>query len=219
VVKEVPVERRVRCEGCSGSGAEKGTGAKTCGTCGGRGQVVHSQGFFMIGATCPACRGEGQVIAKPCGDCRGSGLVVRQEKLQVTIPAGVDDGATLRLTGKGEPGPRGGSAGHLYVALRVESDDRWERDGDDLVCEVGIPYAQAALGGSVTVPTLEGDEEIDVEPGTQPGATLTLRGRGVQHVERHGRGDLIVRFTVAVPRKLTARHEELLRALAAEEGF
>ncbi|HJZ86135.1 MAG TPA: molecular chaperone DnaJ [Polyangia bacterium] len=218
-VKTLDVERRVRCEECAGSGAKPGTGPEPCRTCGGRGQVVHAQGFFMIGTTCPTCRGEGQTIASPCGKCRGSGLAVRAEKLEVRVPAGVDDGATLRLTGKGEPGPRGGAAGSLYVVLQVRPDPRWKRDGDDLFCEIPISYAQAALGDLVTVPTLDGEEEVEVEPGTQPGATVVLRGKGVSHVERSGRGDLVVRFRVDVPRKLSARQEELLRQLAAEEGL
>src|SRR5262245_56645101 len=142
VTRALEVERRVRCDECGGSGAKPGTGAETCRTCHGRGKVVHAQGFFMIGTTCPTCRGEGTVIATPCSRCRGSGLSVREEKLEVKVPAGVDDGSTLRLTGKGEPGPRGGAPGHLYVLLRVRADPRWRRDGDDLFCEVPISFAQ-----------------------------------------------------------------------------
>jgi molecular chaperone DnaJ len=218
LTREIDVERRVRCDECSGSGARAGSGATPCATCGGRGQVVHAQGFFMIGTTCPTCRGEGQVIKDPCGRCRGSGLAMRAEKLTVTVPAGVDDGTRMRLAGKGEPGPRGGAAGHLYVLLRVRPDPRWQREGDDLYCEVGLSFVQAALGDVVKVPTLDGEAEVDVQPGTQPGSTVTLRGKGVPHVERGGRGDLVVAFRIEVPRKLSARQEELLRQLAVEEG-
>src|SRR5262249_59806010 len=151
-VKTRDVERRVRCEECAGSGAKPGTGPEPCGTCGGRGQVVHAQGFFMIGPSCPTCRGEGQTIASPCGKCRGSGLAVRAEKLEVRVPAGVDDGATLRLTGKGEPGPRGGAAGGLYVVLHVRPHPRWERDGDDLFFEIPLSSAPAAPGGLLAPP-------------------------------------------------------------------
>jgi molecular chaperone DnaJ len=221
VSKELEVERRVRCSECAGSGAKAGSGASQCGTCGGRGQVVHSQGFFMISTTCPACRGEGKVIRDPCGGCRGSGLTVREEKLQVTVPAGVDDGSTLRLGGKGEPGPRGAPAGNLYVVLHVKPDKRWQREGEHLLCEVPLTFAQAALGDVIKVPTLDGDEEIEVEAGTQPEETFVLRGKGVPRVGggRAGRGDLIIRYKVTVPRKLTQKQEELLRQLAAEDGM
>jgi molecular chaperone DnaJ len=217
--REIDVERRVRCDLCGGSGAKPGTAASRCATCGGRGQVVHAQGFFMIGTTCPTCRGSGETIADPCTQCRGSGLAVRREKLKVEVPAGVDDGSTLRLAGRGEPGPRGGAAGHLYVLLHVEADPRWRRDGDDLLCEIPLSFAQAALGDSVSVPTLDGEVEVEVEPGTQPGETVTLRGKGAPRVQRGGHGNLVVRFRVDVPRKLTQRQEELLREFAHEEGL
>src|SRR5215831_4137445 len=219
VTREIEVERRVRCDECKGSGAKSGSGPVTCSTCGGRGQVVHAQGFFMISTTCPTCRGEGTTIKDPCSRCRGSGLVLRAEKLTVTVPPGVEDGMRLRLSGKGEPGPRGGAAGHLYVHLRVKPDERWHREGDDLYCEADITYAQAALGDTVPVPTLDGDVDVDIAPGTQPGDTVTLRGKGVPHVDRNGRGNLIVSWRVVVPKKLTARQEELLKQLAVEDGL
>ena len=218
VSRELEVQRRVRCDECGGSGAKKGSGPVTCPTCQGRGQVVHAQGFFMISTTCPTCRGEGTTIKDPCGGCRGSGLVVREEKLSVTVPPGVEDGMRLRLGGKGEPGPRGGAAGHLYVLLRVKPDERWHREGDDLYCEIDVSYAQAALGDTVSVPSLDGDIEVDIEAGTQPGDTTTLRGKGVPHVDRNGRGNLVVSWRVVVPKKLTPKQEELLKQLAAEDG-
>jgi molecular chaperone DnaJ len=216
--KELRLRRRVRCEGCGGSGAKAGTSEETCGTCGGRGQVIHSQGFFMIGTTCPGCRGQGRVIRHKCPDCRGEGLVLREETLQVSIPAGVDDGQTLRLAGKGEPATRGGPAGNLYVELQVTPDPRFKRDGADLLTEVELSYPMAALGATIKVPTIDGETEVDVEAGTQPGTVMVLRGQGVPRVGRHGRGDLLVRCSVAVPRELSDRQKELLRELATIDG-
>ena len=216
--KELRLRRRVRCEACGGSGAKAGTTEETCTTCGGRGQVIHSQGFFMIGTTCPSCRGQGRVIRHKCSECRGEGLVLKEEKLQVNIPAGVDDGQTLRLSGKGEPATRGGPAGNLYVELQVTPDPRFKRDGADLLTEVELSYPMAALGATIKVPTIDGETEIEVEPGTQPGTVMVLRGQGVPRVGRHGRGDLLVRCTVAVPRALTDRQKELLRELAEIDG-
>jgi len=216
--KELRLRRRVPCETCGGSGAKPGTSEETCGTCGGRGQVVHAQGFFMIGTTCPACRGQGRVLRHKCADCHGEGLQSREERLQVNIPAGVDDGQTLRLSGKGEPAGRGGPPGNLYVELQVIPDPRFKRDGADLMTEVDVTYAMAALGATVTVPTIDGETEIAIEPGTQPGAVMVLRGQGVPRVGRHGRGDLLVRCNVIVPRSLSARQKELLRELATLDG-
>ncbi|HEY3352988.1 MAG TPA: molecular chaperone DnaJ [Polyangia bacterium] len=216
--KDVRVRRRVRCETCSGSGAKPGTSEEVCGTCGGRGQVVHAQGFFMIGTTCPACRGRGRVVKQKCPDCRGEGIIGREEHLAVNIPAGVDDGQTLRLTGKGELGQRGSAPGNLYVELTVQPDPRFKRDGADLLTEVEISYPQAALGTVVSVPTTDGETDVEVEAGTQPGAVVVLRGKGVPRVGRHGRGDLLVRFNVGVPKQLNEKQRELLRALAEEMG-
>lgn len=217
--KEVRVERHVRCDTCSGSGSAKGEGAQRCGTCDGRGQVMHRQGFFMIGTTCPACRGEGTVIKDPCGTCKGSGLRVREESLTVSVPAGVDDGTTLRLQGKGEPGPRGGAPGNLYVVLHVKPDSRFQRSGADLLVEHTISFPEAALGAEIRVPSIDGELELDIEPGTQPGSIVTLREKGLPRLGRGGgKGDLHVRISVEVPRKLSGRQEELLREFAAESG-
>jgi molecular chaperone DnaJ len=216
--KDVRVRRRVRCNTCGGSGAKPGTSEEVCGTCGGRGQVVHAQGFFMIGTTCPSCRGKGRVVRQKCPDCRGEGVVSREERLAVNIPAGVDDGQTLRLSGKGEPGPHGGAPGNLYVELTVHPDPRFKRDGADLLTELELSYPQAALGAVVSVPTIDGETDVEVEPGTQPGTVVVLRGKGVPRVGRHGRGDLLVRFNVGVPKELTEKQRELLRQLAHELG-
>ncbi len=216
--KEIAVTRRVRCATCSGSGAAPGTSPVRCPTCGGKGQVVHSQGFFMISTTCPECRGLGTHITDPCVDCKGSGLQQKEDKLQVNVPAGVEDGQTLRLGGKGELSREGGAAGDLYVHLNVEADDRLHREGADLFCDVFLSYPLAALGGQVTVPVLKGEKEIAVPAGTQPGDVTVLRGAGVPYLDGRGRGDQVVRFQVEVPKKLSSKAQELLQQLALELG-
>jgi molecular chaperone DnaJ len=216
--KEVVFRRRAVCTECGGSGAETGTSAETCPQCRGRGQVIHQQGFLMITSTCSRCGGEGRVVRHPCKVCEGSGLVLVEDRLQVSIPAGVEDGSTLRLGGRGEVSPRGGRAGNLYVAIRVLPDARFERDGADLHAEVTISFAQAVLGGRVKVPTLAGEQELEVERGTQPGDTLVLRGKGLPHLRQRGQGDLIVHLRLVVPSELTAEQEQRLRAYAEIAG-
>ena len=216
--KEVRFRRRASCSECNGSGAEPGTAPETCPQCRGRGQVVHSQGFLMITTPCGRCQGEGRVIRHPCRTCEGSGLVLLEDRLQVSIPAGVDDGATLRLAGRGEVSPRGGRAGNLYVAIRVLPDPRFERDGADLHTEIAISFPQAALGAKVPVPTLSGDQEIEIPAGTQPGDTVVLEGKGLPHLRERGHGSVIAHLRVVVPTKLTEAQEERVRALAEELG-
>jgi molecular chaperone DnaJ len=218
VKKDVPVARRAPCATCKGSGAAPGSKPEVCQQCGGRGQVMHSQGFLMIQTTCPVCRGDGQVIRKPCGTCDGSGFERQEETLQVTIPAGVEDGSTLRLAGRGEAGPRGGPPGNLYVVLRVEADERFERDGADLHTEVPVSFPQLALGARLTVPTLTGESEIDVKAGAQPGDTISLRGHGMPSLEGRGHGDIVAHLKLVVPRSLSADEEQHLRAYAQAGG-
>ena len=223
VTKELKVRRRVPCETCNGSGAAPGTSPETCQQCGGRGQVLHAQGFLRIATTCPICRGEGRVVRKPCGTCNGSGLGLRDDILTLNIPPGIEDGSTLRLVGRGET-PPGGRPGNLYVVLSVEADPRFEREGADLHTEVPVSFPQAALGDRVRVPTLtsapdgEGDAEIDIKAGTQPGDTVTLRGKGLPRVDGHGIGDLIAHIRLVVPPTLSAEEEQHLRAYAAAGG-
>ncbi len=220
--KEIEVARMETCPECRGSGAAPGTTPVRCGECGGTGQVRQVQrtifGSFVNVTTCPVCGGLGEVIHTPCSQCRGQGKVYAYRKLTVNIPAGVDTGTQIRLAGEGEPGERGGPPGNLYVVLEVEPHPYFRRHGDDLLVELAINVAQAALGARVTVPTLEGEEQIDIPPGTQTGAILRLRGRGVPHLRREGRGDLLILTRVEVPTKLTPQQRELFQKLAATLG-
>ncbi len=200
--KEISLTKPETCDTCSGSGAEPGSGHRTCATCGGRGQVVSSRGIFSIAQTCPRCGGAGRVIEKPCRACRGVGRVERTSKVKLKIPAGVDNGARLRSGHNGEGGLRGGPPGDLYVVLHVRPHDIFQRDGDDLLCEVPVSFVQAALGGEVEVPTLAGKAHIRVPAGTQPGTVFRLKGKGVKNVQGYGHGDLHVRVTVEVPTQL-----------------
>ncbi len=221
VTKDVKVTRAIACGTCNATGAAPGSKPEICKTCQGKGQVVHSQGFFMVQSTCPHCRGQGKTIKEPCEDCRGRGAKPETATLSVTVPPGVDDGQTLRLAGKGESAP-GGNTGHLYVVLHVQGDERFRRDGDDILTEVPVSFVKAALGGEVEIYTLEdscnGTSNIELKPGTQPGDVIVRRGQGIPHVGEHGRGDHVVQFKVEIPKKLSSRQEELLRELATDLG-
>ncbi|MEX2184389.1 MAG: molecular chaperone DnaJ [Chloroflexota bacterium] len=222
---EQEIEFRVlgRCETCSGSGAEAGTDPITCPQCEGRGEV-RSVRQTMLGqmvnvSACPRCRGEGRIIETPCETCKGDGRTERKRSLRVTIPAGIDEGHQIRLTNEGEVGPRGGPPGSLYVAVHVTPHKSLKRDGTELYYEATISIAQAALGTKITVPTVDGDEEIEIKPGTQPDTEVRLRGKGVPHLRRSGaRGDLHVLVDVRVPTKLSRKQRELLEAYAKDAG-
>ncbi|MGD9703325.1 MAG: molecular chaperone DnaJ [Acidimicrobiia bacterium] len=218
----VTIRTAVSCPDCGGSGAGSGTQPVTCADCNGSGQVRRVRqsllGQMVTSGPCPRCSGLGQVIVTPCSTCRGEGRVVEERTLNVDVPAGVDNGSTLRLSGRGAVGPRRGPAGDLYVHLRVAPHERYQRVGSDLVTEVEVSIAQAALGTTFTLPTLDGDEELVVPAGTQPGREFVLRGRGVPHVQGRGRGDLRVVTSVEVPSKLTADESELLRRFAEARG-
>ena len=221
VKKTVEVTRSVGCSTCRATGAAGGVKAEICRGCQGKGQVVHSQGFFMVQTACSQCQGAGKTIKDPCRDCQGRVIRSETSTLTVTVPAGVDDNQTLRLTGKGESLP-GGTPGDLYVVLLVDDDDRFEREGDDIISEVPISFFQAALGGEIEVDTLddncEGTAVLELRPGTQPGDELVRRGQGVPHVAGHGRGDHFIRLSVEIPKNLTSKQEKLLRELAADFG-
>ena len=219
---DLTVRVPVTCSTCSGSGAAAGTAPTTCDQCGGSGQVRRVRqsilGQMVTAGPCPRCGGIGELIASPCGDCRGEGRRTEERTYTVDVPAGVDTGSTLRLTGRGAAGPRGGSAGDLYVHLRVAAHSRFERAGFDLIEELRVPMTQAALGAHVQYETLDGDEDLVLPPGTQTGRVFRLRGRGVPHVNDRGRGDLLVRVVVDTPAGLSSEEEELLRRLAALRG-
>jgi len=221
VRKSVEITRSVGCSTCRATGAANGTKAEVCRGCQGKGQVVHPQGFFMVQTTCSQCQGAGKTIKDPCRDCRGRAIRSETSTLIVTVPAGVDDDQTLRITGKGESLP-GGTPGDLYVVLLVDEDKRFERDGDDIISEMPISFFQAALGGEIEVDTLddgcEGTAILELRPGTQPGDEIVRRGQGIPHVTEHGRGDHYIRFAIEIPKKLTTKQEKLLRELAADFG-
>ncbi len=209
VTIEVPTQ--VSCEECSGSGAAKGSEPVKCTTCGGAGQVRVQQGFFSIQQTCPACKGAGTVISDPCKSCHGRGRTAKTRTLSVKVPAGVDDGDRIRLSGEGEAGRNGGPPGDLYVEIRVNPHKIFERDGADLSCEVPISIATAALGGEVELPTLDGNVSLKIPAGTQSGKIFRLRGKGVITVRDPHKGDLFVRAVVETPVNLTGEQESLLK--------
>jgi molecular chaperone DnaJ len=218
----VSVRTAVSCSACGATGAADGTQPVTCYECQGTGQVQRVRqsliGQMVTSSPCARCGGSGQIVASPCAECRGEGRTVEERTYTVEIPAGVDTGSTLRLSGRGAVGPRGGSAGDLYVHLRVEPHDRFERDGYDLHSTLKLPYTQATLGATIQFETLDGTEEIDVPRGTESGTTFRLRNRGVPHLERRHRGDLLIDVVVEVPAELTEQEEDLLRQLAELRG-
>lgn len=220
--KEVSVPRIERCENCGGSGAAPGSSPERCKACNGTGQISFSRstpfGQFVQTTTCDHCGGTGRYISNPCYDCRGTGNVQRVRKVKVKIPAGVDTGNRLRLRGEGEAGTRGGPPGDLYVYIRVRPDPVFQRDGDNVICEVPVSFTQAALGAEIEVPTLEGNTRIKVQEGTQSGTILRLRGKGIPNLHGHGRGDLHYRIKVLTPTKLTEKQKEILREFARLYG-
>jgi molecular chaperone DnaJ len=208
---QIEVPRLSECETCHGTGAAKGSSPSTCETCGGAGQVRVSQGFFQLQQTCPRCRGAGTTVRNPCDTCLGQGRVRRTRKLSVKVPAGVDSGDRVRLSGEGEAGRNGGPPGDLYVEVQVREHAIFERDGEHLSCEVPVSFATAALGGTVDVPTLEGDVNLKIPAETQSGRIFRLRDKGVKPVRGGARGDLFCRVVVETPVHLSAEQKELVR--------
>lgn len=209
-VVDIDVPRSEDCPRCGATGVEPGFSPESCPTCAGTGQVTRTQGFFRISTTCPRCGGAGRLITHPCQDCQGQGRVSRVSKVQVRVPAGVDSGARLKLRGEGEPGRRGGPPGDLYVVISVEPHEIFEREGDDIFCQVEVSFAQAALGAKIKVPTLEGEETVSLPAGTQSGEILRFPGKGIPHLRGGGRGDEVVQVSVRVPKELSKRQRELL---------
>ncbi len=213
------VPSAITCDACGGSGAKAGSKPKKCATCGGMGRVRASQGFFAIERTCPTCQGRGEVIDNPCASCAGAGRVTRERTLAVNIPAGVEDGTRIRLAGEGEAGVRGGPSGDLYIFLSLKPHPFFQRDGADLFCRVPISMVQAALGGEITVPTVDGgDAKVKVPEGTQSGKQFRLRGKGMPVLRSRDVGDLYIQALVETPQNLTRRQRELLAEFEQESS-
>lgn len=215
--KEIEFEREVSCTTCKGSGAKKGSELQTCKNCGGRGQVVRTQGFFSMATTCPSCRGEGKLIKEHCEKCEGEGRKPEKSRLKVKIPPGVETGTQLRLSGEGEGGYRGGPAGDLFVEIRVKEDTRFIREGNDLFGQVEISYLQAILGASLQVETVAGKTQIDIPAGTQPGERIRIGGAGIPSLRGYDRGDLFYIVKVVIPKKLSKEEEKQLREIAGQK--
>lgn len=214
VTRTVEIERDELCSTCDGSGAKPGSSAERCSYCAGRGQIVQAQGFFRVQTTCPACRGAGEVIREKCPKCAGSGRDARVARLEVKVPAGVDNGMQLCLRGEGEPGDRGGPRGDLYCDIHVAEHPLFKRQGHDLVCAVPLSFPQAALGTELEIPLLDGRHQLAIPAGTQPGEIIRLRGKGMPDPHTRRKGDLLIQIHMEVPKKLNQRQEELLRELS-----
>ena len=210
----IQIPRQETCETCHGSGAAAGSSPVTCPQCQGRGQLRYQQGFFTVARTCGQCRGSGSVITKPCATCRGAGRVQQEKKLNVRIPAGIATGQRLRLSGEGEAGPGGGPSGDLYVVVHVQEHPFFQRDGNDLYCEVPLNFTTLALGGEIQIPTLDGQEAFAIPAGTQTGSTFRIRGQGMPDVSGRGRGDLLMTVKVSTPKKLSKEQRKLLEQLS-----
>ncbi len=212
---DIEIEKFVRCSECEGRGTAPGTAPETCPHCGGRGQVTKTSGFFSISSTCPQCRGKGSIIKNPCEACMGTGSAKAKKSVHLKIPPGVETGSRLRLRGEGEEGEFGGPTGDLYVFIYVESHQFFERDGNDIRCQVSISIVQATLGANIEVPTIEGTEKIKISKGTQNGKLFRLKGKGFPHLRGLGRGDQIVQVMVKIPTNINKKQEKLLKEFAA----
>lgn len=218
VTKEIRIPTLAECDVCHGSGAKAGTSATTCSTCHGSGQVQMRQGFFAVQQTCPTCHGRGKIIKDPCNKCHGQGRVEKTKTLSVKIPAGVDTGDRIRLSGEGQAGENGAPAGDLYVQVQVKQHPIFERDGNNLYCEVPISFAMAALGGEIEVPTLDGRVNLKIPAETQTGKLFRMRGKGVKSVRGGSQGDLLCRVVVETPVKLNEKQKQLLKELDESLG-
>ncbi len=215
VEKEIEIEKLDTCAKCHGSGSEQGSRTIRCPTCDGRGQVISSRGFFHVSQTCPRCHGAGEIIEKPCPKCHGEGRVEKPSRVKLKIPAGIREGARLRSSHNGEAGVRGAPPGDLYVVIHIKEHKIFQREGDNLYCEVPIPFTTAALGSEVPVPTLEGKAHLKLPAGTQSGQVFRLRGKGIINVNGRDRGDLLARLIVEVPSHLNAEQRRKLEEFAA----
>jgi molecular chaperone DnaJ len=213
--KEIEVRKLDVCDKCAGTGAEAGSRTITCPACGGRGQVISSRGFFQVSQTCPRCRGAGEMVEKPCRQCHGEGRLEKLSRIKLKIPAGIQDGSRLRSSRNGEAGIRGGQPGDLYVVIHVKEHKIFQRENDDLYCEVPIAFSVAALGGEIEAPTLQGKAQLKVPAGTQSGQMFRLRGKGILNVNGRERGDLLARLIVEVPSRLNTEQRKKLEEFAA----
>jgi len=218
VEKQVELERAHACEKCNGTGSSRPGGVKSCPTCGGAGQVVTTRGFFQVQQPCPDCSGSGQIISHPCPECRGQGRVEKTGRIKLRIPPGITEGARLRSSGNGDAGLRGGPPGDLYVVIHIKHHEVFERDGEDLFCEVPVSFAKAALGGELMVPTLDGKASLKIPAGSQSNTTFRLRGKGIPRLNSTHKGDLMVRVQVEVPTNLNAEQKEKLKAFSDSTG-
>jgi len=215
--EKLRIPRLERCDECDGRGAEKGTTAETCITCGGSGQTRYQQGFFSVMRTCSNCQGKGQIIKTPCKNCRGAGRVEKEKSIEIKIPAGVETGSRLRVTGEGEGGVGGGPSGDLFIVLHVAEHEHFERQGADLYAAVPVTFAQAALGAEIQVKTLDGEQDLKIPAGTQTGTIFRLKNHGMPNLGGRGKGDLFVAATVVTPKTLTREQRKLLEQLAVIE--
>lgn len=213
--KEIELTKLDACDKCKGTGAEAGSRATNCPTCGGRGQVISSRGFFQVSQACPRCRGTGQVIEKPCRSCEGDGRVESRSRIKIKIPAGIEDGSRLRSSRNGEAGLRGGPPGDLYVVIHIKEHEIFEREENNLYCEVPVTFVTAALGGEVSVPTLDGQASLKIPAGTQGGTVFKMRGKGMTVLQSSQRGDLMVRVLVEIPTKLNGEQRRKLEEFSA----
>ena len=218
VEKEIEIRKTGRCSSCGGSGAGAGARLQTCPTCRGRGQVVASRGFFQVAQPCPRCHGAGEMFDHPCKVCRGEGRSETTSRIKLKIPAGIEDGSRLRSSGNGEAGLRGAPSGDLYVVIHIREHSVFTRDGDDLFCEIPVPFVTAALGGEIAVPTLDGKASVKIPAGTQNGTIFKLRGKGITHLRGSGHGQLLVRVAVEVPTKLTSEQRKKLEDFSESCG-
>ncbi|MEA4846568.1 MAG: molecular chaperone DnaJ [Clostridiaceae bacterium] len=222
VEREITINRHEACSACGGSGAKAGTSPTTCKQCNGTGQVQYKQstpfGQFVNVKTCEVCRGEGKIITNPCTSCNGKGKIRKSKKIMLNIPAGIDDGQTMSLRGEGDPGSKGGPAGDLFVTVNVKAHSIYKRQGNDVVCEIPITFAQAALGAELEVPTLDGKVKYSLPEGTQTGSIFRLKGKGIPYLRGNGRGDQYVKVEIDVPKKLNEKQKELLRQFSEISG-
>lgn len=223
IEKKIKVNKYVSCSTCSGQGASKGSGFNTCSTCKGSGQVMRTQqtilGYMQTASTCPACGGEGQVIKDKCGSCHGDGIVKGEDVISINIPPGVAEGMQLSMSGKGNAGPRGGVPGDLIIAVEEAEHPHFKRDGNNIFFEQYVNFADAAMGTSVEVPTLDGKAKVKIEAGTQPGKVLRLKGKGIPDVNGYGKGDLLVSVNIWTPQHLSSEEKKMLEKLRDSENF